>query len=377
MILELDSTRQARRFLQFGVTAAVAQLTGMIRAALLISDRILVTDAMILDGLYFAHMPPEALAQALGMALHELPISVVCPRTPVVEGEALGRGEPGRIMSLGESLADKRSRATFLWQLEDHLKPSEIEAHWSDWTRSYLPLELEAYRSMEAFSPPDPRWFESLSPAATEFLDSVGELVIRSVVERHLVEARESAPGDNGIVQVHDWWETSYLFAIARALDSDWLRFDTPDQGRDGFRRGPTPGRHWVHVSHELLAAASSMTAAAYSVVRHVTRTDRAALAAKPSKPRMDDLMYAIAGALGGASRVRDLWGAVARLVIALVAVAFSLPFEARWLPSGVLVWVGIAVVAVSTVPWDAVATMFRSTTRQDAVMSFRSEPGS
>lgn len=367
MILELDTVLQSERFDAVPAAQAVAQITGMIRAALLVSDRILVTDTMILDGVYFAHMPPDALAQALGMTVHELPITVVCG-----DGASRGTNDECRVPTLAQALGSRLSNVAFIWQLHKHLDIDQMKAHWAAWTQPDLPFGREPYGKLEPFRPLDDECRKTLSPAAVGYLEA-----IEGIVKRSEVNAVEFPEDSDDVRSIRQWWETSYLLGIAGALRSDWLRFDAPQIGPDWLGRTVVPGRRQLHISADLATTTATMTSAIYGSVRYVTRRQRAALCEKPSLGRMKNLTYAIQQFLGGAGRIRDLVSAVTRLMIALLAVFFMLPMQPGWVPASPLLWVGIAIAAAATVPWDAVETIFKTAARQDAIMSFYSGAGS
>lgn len=69
MVFELDSINQASKFgIAGSKAAAIKEITGMIRSALVFSGELLVTDSMLLDGFYFQEIGPHGLASELGVS---------------------------------------------------------------------------------------------------------------------------------------------------------------------------------------------------------------------------------------------------------------------------------------------------------------------
>lgn len=357
LVLEFDSVRQAERFAAAeDPRDVVTELMGMLRAALLISDRVLLTDSMILDGVFFAHMPPEVLAQALGVPVQDLPITVICSHD-----------------SLQASLRAKRRDRTYVWQLDDHLSANAKRRHFDTWvtTRS---LVLEPYVALAPFRPFDDQWRAGLSRAAQRYLATAVHLTKRSEFVRLDARMRAAHPSDDDVAEVALWWHTSYLIAIAVSAHADWLRFDAPPPGSDGLARHARPGRRRLYVADEVTRLATRMTPAVFGQVRYLTEESRAAVHEKPTGLRMRNLTYAIKKPLEKHNRIGAIASAAMRLLIGAAAAAVALPFLGDLFPAAQVAWAAFAVVAVASTPWDAVRSLFDALRRHEAIMSIRAE---
>ncbi|HMR48542.1 MAG TPA: hypothetical protein PKE40_05300 [Arachnia sp.] len=359
LILELDSVRQELRFAAHGypdpagTRQAIAEITGMIRAALLVCDRIMLTDSMLLDGAYFAHMSPADVADALGLPVTDLPLTVVCA------------GE-----SLSEALSRKQSEDSFESLKELGVDEPRKHRHWELWAAQEFHLQIEGYRDFPPLTPPDPSWRGRLSSEAKNLLAEIELLSRRKPVRGRAKAARRIHPGSaKELEEVYTWWETAYLVAIATALRADWLRFDAPQRRNDGYPRQARRGWKRIHVSSDLKDIATEITPAMFGIIHNQSRTARAKLQAKPSERRMRDLHYAITSTVQQASRPRALTSATVRI---LIAVAALWPATSALPPR--LVWWGFFFTILATVPWDAVASVFAALRPQTTILSIQTE---
>lgn len=175
LVFELDSVRQKERFEALGPQQAIREITGMIRAALLLSERLNITDTMLFDGVYFAHMPPSKLAAALGVHTAELPLTVLC-----------------RKQTLKETTHAILSNLGFTWQIEDREMRA---AHLLAWTALDGLLSIEPQGALGAFPAPLGAWEASLSSEAKTLLNKVRVLTRRSDVYNLCEEAQPCVSG--------------------------------------------------------------------------------------------------------------------------------------------------------------------------------------
>ncbi|GAA5035639.1 hypothetical protein ACFQRL_01040 [Microbacterium fluvii] len=349
LVLELDSVQQAARFDKApSVEAAVHELTGIVRTALLLADRITVTDSMLFDGVYFAHMPPDALAQALGVHSSALPIEVVTSHE-----------------SLAASLAAKRDNPAFDWQLTPRVTDAHAARHWDAWLALEGRVPTTQYRPLPAFSAPDAEWVAALTPAAAALLDSLRGEQRRSVATAAVAEAAQQHPLDRHIARVAAWWSTVYNIAIAQALDADWLRFDAVDDHDDGLEREAARGRRRLSVSPTLVETATDAAAPLFGMIRSNTAPHRRRLRTGASWWRMRALTYAVTQTGQSPKLWRALVDAVMRLAIAGIAIALIVPGFADGLEALGFAWAIFAVSAVATIPYSAIGLLFQTLRRE------------
>ncbi|NLS11074.1 hypothetical protein HGQ17_13930 [Nesterenkonia sp. MY13] len=125
MIADLDSVAQRDRLNQLTTRAQFEDETlAQIRTSLIISGKLLVTDAMLLDGAFFVHYTPRNLAHALGMAEHQLPLVILSTKD-----------------NIRDALESRLENQNFTWQLqvtENHIPEDPwptpfVQNAWDEW----------------------------------------------------------------------------------------------------------------------------------------------------------------------------------------------------------------------------------------------------
>lgn len=391
LLFELDSVRQAERIgpclgpnATYALADAIRDLTGMVRTGLMVADRLLVTDSMILDGAFFLLVPPDRLAGSLGCSVHELPITVLSSRS-----------------TLADALKAKQSTSGFKWQLADLFDdPDRLRRHWRQWTSSSLPLELEPYgRHGQAgvsggfiTERPGVGWSEALGKIAADCLKRVIAEPTRSGVEALCTAAKRDAPAAAAqIEQVRRWWESAYLMRIAESNEADWLRFTggsgslMGDGGpalsgdRRSLIRGAAhvtgSGRRRIRLGGALRETLSRVPPALYAIMRYHTAAESAALRRNPSVRRLNDLTYALTHLVEKKSRPIEIGAAGGRGMLALIAILAALPNLSGTVFGVDVAWIAFAVATIATIPFNDLRTIFQSLRKQpDAELSIKIE---
>lgn len=120
LIAEMDSIAQRARYDAKDHHAATTELSGMLRIGRLVSEHILLTDVMVLDGCYFMRLGPEGVIRELGATEAQFPLTIT-----------------GHYPSLGEGLSARLSDADFSWSLDNVHRGREVPASvtntWQQW----------------------------------------------------------------------------------------------------------------------------------------------------------------------------------------------------------------------------------------------------
>lgn len=363
LLLELDSVRQAERLGPSlcrhqgaePLADAVRDLVGMIRTSLMIADQLLVTDSMILDGAFFALVPPSHLAEALGCSLHELPLTVL-------SSSATLRG----------ALSDKRDNPEFAWQLSGLLPPEHLERHWAAWSDPTLPFRVESYGSHG--SPLHPDGFVSRTPPSSltdgvpvvsDFTQLAVKTPSRSAVETLCAEAKTAHPEDSDLLEgVRRWWESAYLIRIAESNRADWLTFDSRSPAEDDAANGSTDGdetharqQKSLRVDGALRTTLSLVPPSLYAIMRFKVQPERTALRHRPSRYRFRNLTYALTHLVEKKSRPVEVGAAAGRGLLALIAIMAAVPNLSGTIFGIDIAWVAFSVAAVATIPFGDVRT--------------------
>lgn len=127
-----------------------------------------------------------------------------------------------------------------------------------------------------------------------------------------------------------------------------------------------------LDVSSEMVRNATEVTPPMFGTLRWITGSQRSALLRNPTKSRKRDLNYAIKKCLATHSRTRALWGAVARTLLAILAIVAAVPCLPQILHGWNPAWLAFAVAALATVPYDALGTVFQAGARHEPILSIR-----
>ena len=338
LIAELDSPAQAQRFAAAGpekAARAVTELTGMLRVGMLVSDSILVTDAMLLDGQYFVTLGPEGVLREVGGSQARYPLTVTGPHATLRDG-----------------LRARLEREEFQWSLPNvhsGIVPADVQRSWDEWLR-FVEAGLIRYEQQTASAAP---LRTGTPPARTEdalarlHASGIGDMAYRSqawsaIAELELDEAER--------VDVRTWWTDAYLRMIAENASADWISFDSDTERPLALRAQDIE----LPLSATVVEWARESTPATIAVAWDASADQRRRLHEKPTWSRMRDLSFAVTQASTAPSRWGVLIGSVMKIGIALVVIALALPgleigsIDSPW------TWVAFVGAIATTLPFDS-----------------------
>lgn len=364
LVAELDSIEQARMFAREPTPAhAQRAVIGLVRTAALLADRVVLTDSMLLDGIAFLTLGPGGTAAGLGVAAHDLPFTILS-RSP----------------TLRAALETKLATPGFLWQAADSdaLRDGSeawpylrVRTVWEEWVRAAENGDLIVEFTDTARGGSPSAFAEELearlsaavpagltSPAIT-LTAQTRRVVTRSAFENRFAAAVAEHPNSRAdLGSVRDWWNEAYLDVVAAGNRTSWLRLT---DRLDSAPRAAAPGgsRRQLGLSGTMLDTMTRVPPCVYGALRHSLRSERAEFVATGSRRSLSAIAYGVSSHLAFAGRGHMVRGAVARLVIAAVAVFIGLaPFDGGWLSSD-FAWVAVAAVALVTIPWHEFPRLF------------------
>ena len=192
---------------------ATAELTGMLRTGRRMSEAVLVTDVMVLDGTYFMMLGPECVLRELGARDSEFPLVLT-----------------GTSDSLTSALKKRVDSPDFPWYLEsvssENQAPQWVRDRWQEWI-SFEEHGFIRYATQfgEFKLPTDTARPAADSPDAGFFTALENEKTRRNAIA--LIKDSTLNPTDQK--NVSRWWNALYLRAIATGADADWLSFEAPE----------------------------------------------------------------------------------------------------------------------------------------------------
>lgn len=235
LIADFDSVHQAELVERVGVHEAWWRLRAQLRSAHLLAERIVITDAQLLDGIYFLALGPAKISEVLGESTElPLPITVVA-----------------RDGDLARALENMRARPDFEWSSDRVADAMSIVPDTRTLDRSREEWVAAAARGQVHVEPfrtefPIAQILRDAPPPPTPDLprDLVAEL--RTLTRRSVARAvisRAELPAE-AAVSVRQWWEEAYAAALARQHNAAWLMFG--EQGNRRVSGGPRedPVRH-------------------------------------------------------------------------------------------------------------------------------------
>lgn len=245
----------------------LAWFTGVLRTADLLSDTIIVTDAQLLDGIFFQALGVRRVLDLLGRTDVDPPAITVIGRGPSLEeslreiavaGDHLSSFRYSTLQSLGVDLAGTTSLdASAIADAEPGKVASALAARLGDLTQvaggrayctelgrawsGWIDAELRGLVRYERFDRTRAGSFEEIvaqwsrpdvTDAPRPLVDRLATQPNRSEAIRMLEEA--SARGDlseGERLQIEGWWELAYADLIATNNQADWIdifggRFD-------------------------------------------------------------------------------------------------------------------------------------------------------
>lgn len=341
--------------------SAERELTGMIRTAILLSETLLVTDSMLLDGAYFLSVGPEGLAHRLGLAGQPLPIVVLTSHP-----------------TLRESLAAKRSDPTFTWQVEaDGLARAELgrEETWLAWVLAsesglftierYTERDGAAKNQFDLVLPAEPDGVAQPTPAAAlaTLAREQGWRKRSEFMNAHRLAVSLADPADlPGLDRTHRWWNDAYRDALATQNDADWIRFDDAP-GDDEISLAPGR-RERLRLSGSIVTEMTEAPAAVFATLLFTLRDQRQTFRARPSQRALRSLAYGVSSTPVSPSRFEVIRGSLLRFGFALMAFVVGTPLVPSRVGTIDTVWIGLAVLAVATIPWSELLTVYTTSAR-------------
>lgn len=365
LVAELDSLEQATRYLNSNgrIHNAERELTGMIRTAVLLSETLLITDSMLFDGAYFMAVGPEGLMHRLGLPGQHLPLVVLSSHR-----------------TLRESLTAKLNNHEFIWQLHEHnplgLSASgaqaELERHWLDWIRASErgEFDIELYTEREGM--PKPPFSLSLDqdllqspalPASALALASTATeqgWVRRSDFHKaHRDAVAAAGPEEHdSLDHIRQWWNDSYLDAVADQHEADWVRFDdaTPAQAEQVDRAPHRRDR--LRLSGSIIENMIEAPAPVFGTLLFTLRKQRAAFRENPTERALHAIAYGVSSATVQPGRFEVMRGSRARFGFAVAALIASAPFTPTRVGDFDTSWIVLSILVVATVPWSELITI-------------------
>jgi hypothetical protein len=342
LISELDSLVQARLFRasRSRPEDAIETLTAYLRVGSLVADRVVITDAMLLDGAYFLTLGPTGVAAALGRGAGPLPLLVTSPHA-----------------SLAEALRSRLRKRGFQWSLDStplgraagaKRWPTSTASAWQEWIsaseRGLIDVEMQVDEPLTMLFPPAP----SVSARARAVEKALRREKARSEALKTLRLA--NIPADDEIA-LRDWWSDAYVGLLARRARADWISFDSAEGAPAGYERIPMPSA--------LVEWARRAGPASFSLGWDASQRRREMLLARPSWTRMRDLAFVATAVSRPASRRRVLVSAAVSVVFATAAVIVDSPFWGDSDAAQPVTWLAFAVVLVTTFPVTALRNLW------------------
>ncbi len=344
LIAELDSPAQAHLFQEAeragDVRAAIAELTGMLRIGMLVSSEILVTDAMLLDGAYFATLGPEGVMRELGATPGRYPLTIT-----------------GVHPTLREGLEARLANDDFRWSLPALGGTTEVPADtrraWDEWLR-FVETGIIRYEQqvggdapLRTGPPPAPSP-EALLVIAAARLDEVRS---RSVAWQRI----DALPLDDvDKAAVRRWWGDAYLRMIAENAGADWVTFGAEADGH--LARAARDVE--LPLSTVLVEWARESTPATIAVAWDASHRQRHSLRERPTWSRMRGLAFAATQVTAVQSRGSVLLTSIAKLVVALCVVALAVPGLGIGSVDNVWTWIAFVGAIATTVPFESLGAL-------------------
>lgn len=339
--LPLDGDRTAEAFGHRGLgsvgvlrAAGMRWFSGVLRTADLVSDTILVTDAQLLDGAFFASLGPSRVRSLLGRAVTDTPSLTVLGRGPTLEeslremvvgpagattftwsvlGTFLAAGTSSkdrltaehadRILSAGAGTVTEAINAAWIDSLDSQADADSVRhltAMWQAWVLA----EQAGLVAFERYAqPPSSLWGECAArwarPSGGAVLGALLEELARTP-QRSAALRLLDATERGGRVAVHErlwaeaWYLTVYADFVARNNGADWI--DITGSRLSDHPITPVGGGSTLQVT--LRGAAprllDEMPPAQFEVFRYRARSAIADYRLSPTQRALDRIAYAV-----------------------------------------------------------------------------------
>ncbi|WP_235780596.1 hypothetical protein [Sinomonas notoginsengisoli] len=354
MIAEFDSLAQWDTLERAASpSAAIAELTGMLRIALALSGRVLITESMLLDGWYFLRLGPHGVTAQLGLAPTALPLTVT------------GIGE-----DLRSSLARKRQDPHFIWQSlarpSGYASMHALGGKWEPWVAATESGTMDYERvgeNVREFRLEDERIQPGLQhPASVDLLQRVSKVASRSSYVRIMAEERtalgslddpeENSARSEDLATLHEEWSRNYSQHIARWNRANWIKLsgDASAAGEQGNSESIV-----LRIPSNFADTMKECTAGAFALALSTLGTAQAALRDDPTTARLRGVAFSSLAVLTAPNRQSVKIAGYLRLTLALFAIVTAIPGFAVDFFGLSGPWLAFAAVALATMPWSDV----------------------
>ncbi len=418
LVYELDSVEQARVWQEMAsggwadgrpdsvTPLEVRWIAGVLRAADLLSEEVLLLDSQLLDGCFFARTGPHMVRQVLGRLQDDDPgVCVVARQASLAEclrAMALGsHPETGVLANFEWSvlrcfgidpatltaglhhrsnsrLSDCQSRdvpVLLAAELQSVHEGRELRGRptgqfdrlarrWQEWIDAVEggAFEVQTFDGgrfdlAEALSRRDPPSLVDDEPLLQDLIVHLREQRGRSTVFHTLEERRDDAafPLTEGQARdLRSWWNSAYFDALARLHEANWVRL-TPLAGSGGGGHDADErvrGATAIPVEGQIVEALAQMPPEVYSTARYAARRETRQWLLEPSENAAADLAYAImriADTPGRSeTRARLLKQMAMVFVPAAAGVVTSALFDSA---TGLFVVVGLLILVLLAIP--------------------------
>lgn len=300
LIAEMDSIAQRARYDAKDHHVATTELSGMLRIGRLVSEHILLTDVMVLDGCYFMRLGPEGVIRELGATEAQFPLTIT-----------------GHYPSLGEGLSARLANADFAWSLDNVHRgrevPTSVTNTWQQWL-DYVERGIVRYEQQTG---------QFALPAGAAYpLEHEGAEALQAALEQTLgrgaafTTINGALEGEPERERIRDWWNVRYLDGISRVTGADWLSFEPADE--PSRRMGEN---EQIRLPERLRTWAESNGSATISLAWDHTVKQRAALHRKPSQTALRALTFSAMQVSQAPTRTGVLTDATLKIFIALAVI--------------------------------------------------------
>lgn len=349
MVADFDSVRQRELVEQVGPVEAFRRLTAQLRTADLLSEELVVTDAQILDGIFFLLAGPSGIADLLGRSpMEPLPLVVTV-----------------RADSLDERLEAMREAADFEWSAEAAARHAEAAGErratsemldrgrvaWLDaaragtvMVRSQVDAQFDVTRFLGKPTPPG-------LPAelAAELHRTPSRSTARALID-------QSGLSEGAIRDAHRWWQDAYAAALASQHDATWLTLSHAS-GRGAVAVG-AGGASSLELNGSMVETLAVVPPAVYSLVAHRAMEASASWSRDRSPAGLRDLAWVVRETVAQPSSWRDHYLATARRLAILAGLALVTTIAAFLDVSSKWAAVPLVAALLAGIPWGDVSVL-------------------
>lgn len=357
LVSELDSIIQRQSLDASDTPAEFHQETlAQIRSSILLSDKLLLLDSQVLDGVFFTVFTPTKLAQALGLAVHQLPITIF-----------------SYLPSLRDALGVRLNNPGFEWQLhkaEGALEyqdwpQARLHSAWNEWIEATESGDIE-FVYQEGFRSTEPVAEDSEPPqdlltseVAATFMERARGTSLRSAAWQAYVdfwEQNDDAQVRRSLDQAWSWWNFHYQRRLAEHYGVSWVSFRQAKE----LRRQPSDADvRRLALSERLIHDVAEQSPARYALALERSKNPRHRFIERASPSRLRSVTYAAVAEAGPSSRSLVMWSASVRALFALAAVVLALPVLGGYIGGLTQVWLVFLLTALVTIPYRELGTLW------------------